>query len=55
MPRHSLPKVKPMVKSLCKKYGIKYHDTGFFKGTLEVLKTLDIASKLSLQLSKKSL
>ncbi|KAG1056551.1 hypothetical protein G6F46_002069 [Rhizopus delemar] len=55
MPRHSLPKVKPMVKSLCKKYGIKYHDTGFFKGTLEVLKTLDITSKLSLQLSKKSL
>nr|AFD18732.1 delta-6 fatty acid desaturase [Rhizopus arrhizus] len=54
MPRHNLPKVKPMVKSLCKKYDINYHDTGFLKGTLEVLKTLDITSKLSLQLSKKS-
>ncbi|ORE22293.1 delta-6-fatty acid desaturase [Rhizopus microsporus] len=54
MPRHNLPKVKPMVKALCQKYNINYHDTTFFKGTLEVLKTLDITSKLSLQLSKKS-
>nr|ABB96724.1 delta-6 fatty acid desaturase [Rhizopus stolonifer]AII32481.1 delta 6 desaturase [synthetic construct] len=54
MPRHNLPTVKPMVKSLCQKYDINYHDTGFLKGTLEVLQTLDITSKLSLQLSKKS-
>ncbi|KAG2228560.1 hypothetical protein INT48_004745 [Thamnidium elegans] len=52
MPRHNLPKVKPMVKALCKKYDIYYHDTGFIKGTLEVLKTLDVASNLSLQLTK---
>jgi hypothetical protein len=44
-----------MVKSLCKKYDIHYHDTGFIKGTLEVLQTLDITSNISLQLSKKSL
>lgn len=54
MPRHNLPKVKPMVKALCKKYDIYYHDTGFIKGSLEVLQTLDVASKLSLQLSKKA-
>ncbi|KAI9272560.1 delta-6-fatty acid desaturase [Sporodiniella umbellata] len=54
MPRHNLPRVKPMVKSLSKKYNIHYHDVGFFKGFLEVLQTLDIASKLSLRLSKKS-
>nr|AAX40418.1 delta-6-fatty acid desaturase [Thamnidium elegans]AAZ72733.1 delta-6-fatty acid desaturase [Thamnidium elegans] len=54
MPRHNLPTVMPMVKSLCQKYDINYHDTGFLKGTLEVLQTLDITSKLSLQLSKKS-
>ncbi|KAI8882968.1 delta-6-fatty acid desaturase [Backusella circina FSU 941] len=55
MPRHNLPKVKPMVKNLCQKYGINYHDTGFIKGTLEVLQTLDITSNISLQLSKKAL
>ncbi|KAI9485643.1 MAG: delta-6-fatty acid desaturase [Benjaminiella poitrasii] len=54
MPRHNLPKVKPMVKSLCQKYNIHYHDTSFFKGTLEVLQTLDVASNMSLQLSKKA-
>ncbi|KAI8346358.1 delta-6-fatty acid desaturase [Choanephora cucurbitarum] len=54
MPRHNLPKVKPMVKSICQKYNVYYHDTGFIKGTLEVLKTLDITSNLSLQLSKKA-
>ncbi|KAI7902692.1 delta-6-fatty acid desaturase [Cokeromyces recurvatus] len=54
MPRHNLPKVKPMVKSLCQQYNIHYHDTSFFKGTLEVLKALDVTSNLSLQLSKKA-
>ncbi|KAI8993434.1 delta-6-desaturase [Pilobolus umbonatus] len=54
MPRHNLPKVKPMVKAICQKYNVYYHDTGFINGTLEVLKTLDITSKLSLQLSKKA-
>ncbi|CAO3634273.1 unnamed protein product [Mucor fragilis] len=54
MPRHNLPKVKPMVKALCQKYDIYYHDTGFWKGTMEVLKTLDVASNMSLQLSKKA-
>ncbi|KAF7730054.1 hypothetical protein EC973_002999 [Apophysomyces ossiformis] len=54
MPRHNLPKVKPMVKSLCKKYGISYHDTTAIKGTLEVLHALDVTQKLSLKLSKKA-
>ncbi|CAO0796171.1 unnamed protein product [Mucor circinelloides] len=54
MPRHNLPKVKPMVKALCQKYDVYYHDTGFWKGTMEVLKTLDVASNMSLQLSKKA-
>ncbi|CDS09066.1 hypothetical protein LRAMOSA10426 [Lichtheimia ramosa] len=54
MPRHSLSKVKPMVKSLCKKYDISYHDTSFLKGTMEVLSTLEIVQKMSLKLSKKA-
>lgn len=43
-----------MVKALCQKYDVYYHDTGFWKGTMEVLKTLDVASNMSLQLSKKA-
>lgn len=54
MPRHSLAKVKPMLRSLCKKYDINYHNTTFLKGTMEVLNTLDVVQKLSLRLSKKS-
>ncbi|KAI7852381.1 delta-6-fatty acid desaturase [Circinella umbellata] len=54
MPRHNLKKVRPMVKSICDKYNIHYHDTSFIKGTIEVLETLDIVQKLSLRLSKKS-
>ncbi|CAO3599524.1 unnamed protein product [Absidia cylindrospora] len=53
MPRHSLPKVKPMVKSICQKYNINYHDVGAITGTLEVLKTLDIVQKLCGKFSKK--
>ncbi|OAD78243.1 hypothetical protein PHYBLDRAFT_154340 [Phycomyces blakesleeanus NRRL 1555(-)] len=54
MPRHNLPKVKPMVKLLCKKYNITYHDTSVIKGTFEVLEALDVVQKLSLKLSKKA-
>jgi hypothetical protein len=54
MPRHNLPKVKPMVKALCKKYDVNYHDTGFIKGTMEVLNILEVTSNLSSQLSKKA-
>ncbi|KAI9318584.1 delta-6-fatty acid desaturase [Dichotomocladium elegans] len=54
MPRHNLAKVKPMVRSLCKKYNIKYHNTTFLKGTMEVLNTLEVVQKLSMRLSKKA-
>ncbi|KAI8096504.1 delta-6-desaturase [Halteromyces radiatus] len=53
MPRHNLPKVKPMIKSICKKYNIHYHDTTALKGTLEVLQTLDVVQKLCGKFSKK--
>ncbi|KAI7863656.1 delta-6 fatty acid desaturase [Spinellus fusiger] len=54
MPRHSLKKVKPMVRALCKKYNILHHNTSAVKGTIEVLETLDMVQKLSLKLSKKA-
>ncbi|KAI9301355.1 delta-6-desaturase [Cunninghamella echinulata] len=53
LPRHSLPKVKPMLKSICKKYNIYYHDTSALQGTLEVLQTLDTVQKLCGKFSKK--
>ncbi|CAO3635712.1 unnamed protein product [Cunninghamella blakesleeana] len=53
LPRHSLPKVKPMLKSICKKYNIHYHDTSALQGTLEVLQTLDTVQKLCGKFSKK--
>jgi hypothetical protein len=55
MPRHHLPTVKPIIKQVCKKYNIHYHDTSLIGGTLEVLKTLDIVQKISQQLGKKML
>lgn len=54
MPRHSLPKVQPMVKALCKKYNIKYHETGFFEGFGEVLKALDQVANYVLNQRSKS-
>ncbi|ORX46270.1 delta-6-desaturase [Hesseltinella vesiculosa] len=53
MPRHNLPKVKPQIKALCKKYDILYHDTSCLRGTLEVLQALDVVQKLAGKLSQK--
>ena len=30
LPRHNLPKVKPLVMELCKKHDIKYESVGFW-------------------------
>lgn len=54
MPRHNLRKVQPKVIEICKRHNVHYHLTGFWKGTLEVLQTLDIVQKVSAKLSKKA-
>ncbi|KAI9481363.1 MAG: delta-6 fatty acid desaturase [Benjaminiella poitrasii] len=53
MPRHQLSTIKPIVKQISQKYNIKYHDTGFIGGTIEVLQTLDIVQKISQNFIKK--
>ncbi|KAF1776987.1 Fatty acid desaturase domain [Phytophthora cactorum] len=45
MPRHNLQKVNPLVKSLCKEYGVRFHETGFYRGLVEVVDELADISK----------
>nr|ALA48974.1 delta-6 fatty acid desaturase 2 [Umbelopsis isabellina] len=54
MPRHNLKKVQPKVIEICRKHNVPYHLTSFWRGTLEVLQTLDIVQKVSAKLSKKA-
>ncbi|KAI9168533.1 hypothetical protein H9P43_007906 [Blastocladiella emersonii ATCC 22665] len=50
MPRHSYPRVKPIIEALCKEYGVNHHSTGFWSGTWEVLSRLNEVSKIAVQL-----
>jgi delta8-fatty-acid desaturase len=36
LPRHNLRKARELVKAICKKHGIYYHEPGFFEGNLEM-------------------
>jgi fatty acid desaturase/predicted heme/steroid binding protein len=40
IPRHNLPKVAPLVESLCKKHGVPYHTTSLGGGLVEVVQRL---------------
>ena len=40
MPRHNLHIVAPVVKAICKKHGVAYHETGFISGLVEVVERL---------------
>ncbi|TYZ64724.1 hypothetical protein PybrP1_002855 [[Pythium] brassicae (nom. inval.)] len=37
VPRHNLPKVNVLVKSLCREFDIPFHETGFWEGIREVV------------------
>ncbi|KDO27648.1 hypothetical protein SPRG_06919 [Saprolegnia parasitica CBS 223.65] len=41
VPRHNLPALNVLVKSLCKQYDIPYHETGFIAGMAEVVVHLE--------------
>jgi fatty acid desaturase len=41
IPRHNLPKTHAFVKSFCKEWGVKYHETDLVDGTYEVLECLE--------------
>ena len=54
MPRHSYPKISPIVQSLCAKYNYQYHQTTIWNSCVGVVKMLsDVAQ--SYERSKKSL
>lgn len=52
MPRHSFPKIQPTIEALCKKHGVSYHSTTFWKGTFEYLGRLENVSRNARKLSK---
>ena len=40
LPRHNLRKARVLVKEVCKKHGIYYHEPGFFAGNVEMWRAL---------------
>jgi fatty acid desaturase len=45
VPRHNLPKLRPLIVDMCKRHGVRYHATGLFEGNAEVLSVLENVSK----------
>jgi len=44
LPRHNLRKARELVKPICAKHGIHYHEPGFFAGNLEMWRALKVAA-----------
>ena len=44
LPRHNLRKARELVKPICVKHGIHYHEPGFFAGNLEMWRALKVAA-----------
>jgi delta8-fatty-acid desaturase len=44
LPRHNLRKARALVKEVCKKHDIYYHEPGFFAGNLEMVGALRTAA-----------
>jgi len=44
MPRHNMDKCHPVIASFCKKWGVAYHETDMWVGTLEILDHLQHVS-----------
>ena len=44
MPRHHLPKAHELVESFCKEWGVTYHETDIWDGTVEVIEHLSKVS-----------
>ena len=40
LPRHNLRHARKLVKAICKKHKIHYHEPGFFEGNVEMWKAL---------------
>lgn len=44
LPRHNLRKARTLVRAVCAKHGIPYHEPGFFQANLETLASLRCAA-----------
>ena len=44
LPRHNLRKARQLVKAICAKHGIYYHEPGFFEGNVEMWRALKEAA-----------
>jgi delta8-fatty-acid desaturase len=44
LPRHNLRKAQVLVKRVCQKHNIHYHEPGFFAGNLEMWRALKVAA-----------
>ena len=40
LPRHNLREARTLVKAVCKKHDLRYHEPGFFAGNLEMWRQL---------------
>jgi len=49
VPRHNLREVRELVRAVCKKHGISYHEPGFFRSNYETLVALYQTSKAAHQ------
>mmetsp|Transcript_50538 Transcript_50538/g.159105 ORF Transcript_50538/g.159105 Transcript_50538/m.159105 type:complete len:556 (+) Transcript_50538:122-1789(+) len=52
LPRHNLRKARDLVKAVCQKHGIHYHEPGFFQANLETMQVL-LSTARSARHSKK--
>ena len=39
-PRQSLRVARDMVQAVCEEHGVEYHETGFFNGNVELVKSM---------------
>jgi len=44
VPRHNLKEIRADIVAMCSKYGIQYHSTDFWTGTMELMKRLYVVS-----------
>ena len=47
VPRHNLPEVKRRLQKMCKEHGLVYKSVGWWKGNMEIVKTLHASAMLA--------
>ena len=52
LPRHNLRRARTLVKAVCKKHGIHYHEPGFFEGNVAMWKSMKVAAMAARKTTK---